>query len=101
MGNRCVGLYRIARHYGLGPISSTSRFLLHRAAGTPHVGLGLVSSFSLAAIAAAFTWYAMRHGALLGGTSSTTLRDDFHNLPAITLALLLVVPRKVSGFVRE
>jgi hypothetical protein len=42
----------------------------------------------------------MRHGTLLGGTSSTSLRHDFHDLPAITLAFLLAVPRKVSGFLR-
>jgi hypothetical protein len=85
---------------GLPGVMVCAQFLLHRAARTPHVGLGLVSSFSLSAIAAAFTWYAMRHGTLLGGTSSTSLRHDFHNLPAIMLAFLLAVPRKVSGFLR-
>lgn len=82
---------------GLPGIMVLTQAVVHHAAHTPHVGLGLISSFCLAAIASAYTWYAMRHGALLGGTSSTSLRHDLHGLPEITLDFLLAIPRKVSG----
>ena len=42
---------------------------LHRAAHTSRVGV--LPSFCFAAAFSAFSWYAMRHGALLGGTDST------------------------------
>ncbi len=80
---------------GLPGAMTLAQFLVHRAAHTPHVGPGLVASFCLAASAAAFTWYAMRHGALLGGARSTSLRHDLQSLPGITLGFVLAVPRRV------
>lgn len=38
---------------------------VHHIAGTQHQSSGLVASFLLAAFAAAYTWYAMRHGAMV------------------------------------
>ena len=72
-----------------------AQFLLHRLAHTPHVGPGLISSCVFASVASAYTWFAMRHGALLGGTHSTTLRHDLRALPRITLEFLLAVPREL------
>jgi len=86
---------------GFPGVMILAQFLVHRAAHTPHVGLGLLSSFCLAAIASAFTWYAMRHGALLGGTRSTSLRHDLESLPGITLDFMLAVPRDLIGLFRR
>ena len=52
-------------------------------------------------MAAAFTWYAMRHGALLGGTRSTSVRHDLGSLPGIALDFVLAVPRKLLRFFRR
>jgi hypothetical protein len=64
---------------------------LHRAAHTPRVGV--LASFCFAAAFSAFSWYAMRHGALLGGTDSTSLVHDLLSLPGIMLNFVLAVPR--------
>jgi hypothetical protein len=66
---------------------------VHRAAHTPHIGTGVLASFCFAAVSSAFSWYAMRHGALLGGTDSTSLVHDIRSLPGIALNFALVVPR--------
>jgi hypothetical protein len=86
---------------GLPGVMILAQFVLHRAAHTPHIGPGLLSSFCFAAIAAAYTWYAMRHGALLGGIHSTSLRHDLQSLPSITLGFILAVPRSLRGFFRR
>ena len=82
---------------GLPGVMILAQFLVHRVAHTPHVGPGLFSSFCFAAMAAAYTWYAMRHGSLLGGTHSTSLRHDFHTLPGITMDFVLALPRRLFG----
>jgi hypothetical protein len=68
---------------------------LQDAAGTPHFRNGIATSFVAAAIASSFTWFAMRRGALLGGSDRTTVRHDVHALPGIARDFLLAVPRYV------
>ena len=70
---------------------------VHRMAKTEHPGAGLAMSFFLAALAAAYTWYAMRQGALLGGVDQTSMRDDLRAMPRVTLDFVLVVPRFLMG----
>ena len=86
---------------GLPGVMLLTQLLVHRAAHTPHVGRGLVTSFCFAAVAAGFTWYAMRHGALLGGARSTSLRHDVESLPGITAGFLLAIPRNLIRRVRR
>ena len=68
---------------------------VHRIAGTPHLSGGLIVSFCLAAVASAFTWFAMHRGALLGGVDETPVPQDLKALPRISLDFLLAVPRFV------
>lgn len=70
-----------------------AQYAVHGVAGTPHLGSGLVLSFFLAALASAFSWYAMRQGAMLGGTDQTTLRHDMVMLPKVIFRFLTFVPR--------
>jgi hypothetical protein len=74
---------------------------VHKAAGTPHMGTGLVISFCFAAIASSFSWYAMRHGALLGGDAGTSLVHDVRHLPRIIVNYVLAVPRALLRRSRE
>jgi len=69
---------------------------VHRSAGTPHTTIGLIASFCFAALASSFSWYAMRHGALLGGDIETTLVHDIEALPRIILNYILAIPRHIS-----
>jgi hypothetical protein len=68
---------------------------VHHLAKTPHQSAGLTASFCLAAVAAAYSWYAMRHGAMLGGIDETTVRHDLRSLPGISMDFLLVAPRQM------
>jgi hypothetical protein len=68
---------------------------VHHVAGTPHRSGGLVASFCLASLAAAYTWYAMRRGAMLGGVDQTTVSHDLRALPHLTLEFVMAVPRHV------
>jgi hypothetical protein len=68
---------------------------VHKLAGTPHLGMGLFLSFCFAAIASSFSWYAMRHGALLGGDAETSMVHDARHLPRICLNYVLALPRLV------
>jgi hypothetical protein len=70
-----------------------AQLAVHRLAGTPHLGMGLAASFCFAAIASSFSWYAMRHGALLGGDAETSLYHDARHLPRIVLGYVLAGPR--------
>ena len=74
---------------------------VHHLAGTPHLSGGLFVSFLLASVASAFTWYAMRHGAMLGGADQTTIRHDVGALPGISLDFVLAAPRMVFGLFRR
>ena len=87
LGDRCYCLSRTTRPNGAGQLG------VHRAAHTPQVGAGVLASFCFAAASSAFSWYAMRHGALLGGTDSTSLVHDLRSLPGIMLNFVLAVPR--------
>ena len=85
---------------GLPGVMLVTQLFVHRVAHTPHVGPGLATSFCFAAVAAGFTWYAMRHGALLGGEQSTSLREDIQHLPGITARFLLAIPRALLRLTR-
>ncbi len=75
---------------------------VHRLAHTPYLSGGLVFSFCLSAVSAAFSWYAMRHGAMLGGSDETTILHDIEAMPKIFLGFLLAAPRMVgSSFNRK
>ena len=74
-------------------VITLAQFGVHHLAGTPHLGTGLTVSFLFAAIASSFSWYAMAHGALLGGADSTTLEHDARILPRIILNYILAIPR--------
>ena len=76
---------------GLPALMVVAQLGVHRAAHTPQVRV--LASFCFAATSSAFSWYAMRHGALLGGTDSTSLVHDLRSLPGITLNFSLAVPR--------
>jgi hypothetical protein len=76
---------------GLPALMVVAQLGVHRAAHTPQVGV--LASFCFAAAFSAFSWYAMRHGALLGGTDSTSLVHDLRSLPGIMLNFVLAVPR--------
>jgi hypothetical protein len=78
---------------GLPALMVVPQLGVHHAAHTPHVGAGVLASFCLAATSSAFSWYAMRHGALLGGTDRTSLIHDLRSLPGITLNFALAIPR--------
>lgn len=86
---------------GLPGIMLLTQLLVHRVAHTPHVGPGLLTSFCFAAVAAGFTWYAMRHGALLGGTATTSVRHDMQSMPGLTAGFLLAIPRNLMRHARR
>ena len=70
-----------------------AQFGVHQAAHTRYMGAGLLTSFALSAIASSFSWFAMRHGVLLGGDASTTMEHDAHHLPHILWEYVLAGPR--------
>ena len=74
---------------------------LHRLAHTPHLSGGILLSFCLSAVSAAFSWYAMRHGAMLGGSQETTITHDFQELPKILVAFVTAAPRQVFSTLRK
>ncbi|WP_263385852.1 hypothetical protein [Granulicella arctica] len=74
---------------------------VHRLAHTPHLSGGLLLSFLVSAISAAFSWYAMRHGAMLGGSDETTVLHDIEVLPKILLNFLLAGPTVLASFLRR
>jgi hypothetical protein len=78
-----------------------AQFGVHKIAGTPHMGMGLFFSFCFAAVASSFSWYAMRHGALLGGDASTSLTHDAKHLPRIILNYVTAVPRALLRKVKS
>ncbi len=78
---------------GLPGLMLLAQVGIHHMAGTPHQSSGLMISFALAMFASAFTWYAMRHGVMLGGVDETPVRQDIKALPGISLNFLLAGPR--------
>jgi hypothetical protein len=69
---------------------------IHALAHTPRVAGGLIASFFLTSLSSGFSWYAMRHGAMLGGVDDTTISHDLKALPSIALKFLLAVPRAIA-----
>ena len=67
--------------------------LIHMFAHTPRIAGGLIASFLLTSLSSSFSWYAMRHGAMLGGVDETSIPDDFKALPRIAMGFLLALPR--------
>jgi hypothetical protein len=77
---------------GLPGIMLLAQSGVHRLARTPHLSGGLILSFVLSVLSAAFTWYAMRQGAMLGGSDETNIYSDLRALPRIVLGFILVAP---------
>jgi hypothetical protein len=73
---------------------------VHRIAQTPHRGAGGLTTFFFASASSAFSWYAMRHGALLGGTDTTSLVHDIRTLPGITVRFAAAIPRALFRYFR-
>ena len=86
---------------GLPAIMVLAQLGVHHMARTPHQSGGVLTSFFLGGIAAAYSWYAMRHGAMLGGIDETTVRHDLRSLPGISLDFVLALPRLVSAKLQE
>ena len=85
---------------GLPGVMILAQFALHQLAHTPHASTGIMVSFASSAFAAAFSWYAMRHGSMLGGADSTTVREDFARMPRITLDFVSAIPRSIWKRIR-
>ena len=83
--------------FAMPAVMTVAQFGLHRAVRTPRLTGGLISSFLFTAIAAAFSWYAMRRGAMLGGSDETTITHDLHALPGIAVDFVMAIPRAVLG----
>ena len=94
-GSRPVWITCVIVWLCLPGIMVALQLVLHRLAHTPHVGVGIATSFCFSAITSAFSWYAMRHGIMLGGAESTTFKHDLLGLPVVTLNFLLSVPRAI------
>ena len=78
-----------------------AQFGVHQAAHTKYMGTGLLTSFGLSAIASSFSWFAMRHGAMLGGDVSTTMTHDARHLPYIIREYVLAGPRALLRWSRD
>ena len=81
---------------GLPGLMTLAQVAIHHFAGTPHQSGGLLISLCFAALTASYSWYAMRSGAMLGGTEATTVWHDFQSLPRISLDFLLLAPRHLA-----
>jgi hypothetical protein len=77
-------------------LMTLAQLAIHHFAGTPHQSSGLLISLCFAAFTASYSWYAMRCGAMLGGTEATTVRHDLQSLPRISLDFLLLAPRHLA-----
>jgi hypothetical protein len=73
------------------------QLLVHRLAKTPHMGSGVAAAFCYTAVASSYSWFAMRHGALLGGEAQTSLRSDVRLLPGITRDYILTIPNWLTN----
>jgi hypothetical protein len=82
---------------GLPGVMLLAQSGVHRLAHTPYLSGGLVLSFCLSAVSAAFSWYAMRHGAMMGGSDETTILHDIEAMPKIILGFFLAAPRMVGS----
>jgi len=66
-------------------------FLLHRFHGTPHLRLAELVSIFISGISSLFTWYAMRHGALLVGAEGSSFGSDLRRLPGLIVRFVTVL----------
>ena len=82
---------------GLPGLMTLAQVAIHHFAGTPHQSGGLLVSLCFAGLTASFSWYAMRRGAMLGGTEATTVWHDLQSLPRISLDFLLLAPRHLGA----
>lgn len=98
---RPVWMTALVVWFGMPGVMLLAQFAVHHLAGTPHLGTGLIASFCFAAIASSFSWYAMRHGALLGGDAETSLTHDLRHLPRIILGYILAIPRALLSKARS
>lgn len=83
----------LARLIILGVIPASlhlCEFALHAALGTPARRSGLAVSLGLTVVSEAFSWYAMRQGALLTGGEGRRLSDDLRRMPALVRGFLLL-----------
>lgn len=95
-----VGATAVLVWIGLPSIMLLAQSGVHRLAHTPHLSGGVLLSFCLGAVSAAFSWYAMRHGAMLGGVEETTVHHDIEALPKILLSFLLAGPKWMVSVLR-
>jgi hypothetical protein len=84
----------------LPALTLTAQLGVHRIAHTPHLGAGGLATFCFASASSAFSWYAMRHGALLGETDTTSLVHDIRNLLGITVSFAVAIPRALFRYFR-
>ena len=81
---------------GLPAVFVLGQLLVHSVAHTPRIAGGLIASFLLTSLSSGFSWYAMRHGAMLGGVDDTTIGHDMKSMPGIAWGFLLAVPRSLG-----
>ena len=86
---------------GLPGLMTLAQAAIHHFAGTPHQSGGLLVSLGFAMLTAAYTWYAMRCGAMLGGSEATTVSHDLRLLPRISLDFLLLAPRHLASRLKQ
>jgi hypothetical protein len=85
---------------GLLGVMTLAQAVIHHFAGTPHQCAGLLVSLCFATLTASYSCYAMRCGAMLGGTEATTVWHDLQSLPRISLDFLLLAPRQLAARLR-
>jgi len=73
-----------------------AEWLVHWSAGTPALGVTLLASGALSAVATTFTMFAMRRGVFIVGEESRPFRDDLGRLPGVIAAFLRAPIERVS-----
>jgi hypothetical protein len=79
----------------LPAIMVVAQLALHRAVRTPHLTGGVIVSFCSTSLSSAFSWFAMRRGAMLGGVDETTVKHDVQSLPGIVVDFFTTIWRRV------
>lgn len=82
----------IAMPAAMVAVEAEAQRLVH----TQHLRVGLLTSFVVAAVTSGFTWFAMRHGALLQGEGDDSLRHDLRTLPGIILEFVIWPLRRMG-----
>ncbi|MBI5281196.1 MAG: hypothetical protein HY858_05885 [Candidatus Solibacter usitatus] len=70
-----------------------SEFAWHSLLDTPARCSGVFLSIAMSVVAEAFSWYAMRQGAMLTGGDGNSLLRDLSRMPAIAAGFLLWICR--------